>query len=415
VVALVEEEDINMANTFKFGNENWAVKDGKVLAYNDENNAFKPLPFTFARSSSATRVDNEGLIKTTNSGFARIDFQNNTSGHLLLEPSSTNLVTHSEDFSDSTSWNVFAMTVTSDNVTSPYGTQTADKIEATGNGSIRTQPSFTVSDAYSFSIFVKKGNSRYVTLRSFAFTTSVIIGFDLDTVTAQTGGVIEQYPNDWYRLSISKDVSSDADKNGFFYIYLPDSLGSASSVSGNFAYFFGAQLEDLTYPSSYIPTTGSTVTRAAETCNSAGNSTVFNDSEGVLYAEISAFINGGGGDRTISISDGSQSNSIQLLLHNTASRINFRVRDGGSLEVNISDLETNQTLDLKVACKYKSGDYSLFVNGTKKATTTSGNLPTGLNQLAFDDGAYNDFYGKVKNIQVYNTALTDAELIELTS
>jgi hypothetical protein len=414
-VALVEEEDINMANTFKFGNENWAVKDGKVLAYNDENNAFKPLPFTFARSSSATRVDNEGLIKTTDSGFARIDFLNNTSGHLLLEPSSTNLVTHSEDFSDSTSWNVFAMTVTSDNVTSPYGTQTADKIEATGNGSIRTQPSFTVSDAYSFSIFVKKGNSRYVTLRSFAFTTSVIIGFDLDTVTAQTGGVIEQYPNDWYRLSISKDVSSDADKNGFFYIYLPDSLGSASSVSGNFAYFFGAQLEDLTYPSSYIPTTGSTVTRAAETCDSAGNSTVFNDSEGVLYAEISAFINGGGGDRTISISDGSQSNSIQLLLHNTASRINFRVRDGGSLEVNISDLETNQTLDLKVACKYKSGDYSLFVNGTKKATTTSGNLPTGLNQLAFDDGAYNDFYGKVKNIQVYNTALTDAELIELTS
>tara|TARA_R100000426_G_scaffold67083_1_gene46744 strand:- start:285 stop:578 length:294 start_codon:yes stop_codon:yes gene_type:complete len=70
----VEEEDINMANTFKFGNENWAVKDGKVLAYNDENNAFKPLPFTFARSSSATRVDNEGLIKTTDSGFARIDF-----------------------------------------------------------------------------------------------------------------------------------------------------------------------------------------------------------------------------------------------------------------------------------------------------------------------------------------------------
>jgi hypothetical protein len=191
--------------------------------------------------------------------------------------------------------------------------------------------------------------------------------------------------------------------------------GKGDVVESGDIYIFGSQLEAGSFPTSYIPTTGSTVTRAAETCNSAGNSTVFNDSEGVLYAEISAFINGGGGDRTISISDGSQSNSIQLLLHNTASRINFRVRDGGSLEVNISDLETNQTLDLKVACKYKSGDYSLFVNGTKKATTTSGNLPTGLNQLAFDDGAYNDFYGKVKNIQVYNTALTDAELIELTS
>jgi hypothetical protein len=416
VVALVEEEDINMANTFKFGNENWAVKDGKVLAYNDENNAFKPLPFTFARSSSATRVDNEGLIKTTDSGFARIDFLNNTSGHLLLEPSSTNLVTHSEDFSNSTSWLVSAMTVTSDNVTSPYGTKTADKVEATGNGSIRTQPSFTVSDAYSFSIFVKKGNSRYVTLRSFAFTTSVIIGFDLDTVTAQTGGVIEQYSNDWYRLSISKDVSSDADKNGFFYIYLPDTLGNASTVSGNFAYFFGAQLEDLTYPSSYIPTTGSTVTRVAETCNSAGNSTVFNDSEGVLYWECSSLFDDST-LRIISVSDGSQNNTVQLYFDSSSNRIRGAVREGSGTYQCILDFNTSDTTNFfKVALKYKQNDFALWVNGIQIATDTNGNAPTGLNTLNFDSGSgSNDFFGKIKNVQVYNTALTDAELIELTS
>ena len=34
-----------MANTFKFGNSNWAVRDGLALAYNDESNNFKPLPF----------------------------------------------------------------------------------------------------------------------------------------------------------------------------------------------------------------------------------------------------------------------------------------------------------------------------------------------------------------------------------
>jgi hypothetical protein len=416
VVALVEQGDINMANTFKFGNENWAVKDGKVLAYNDENNAFKPLPFTFARSSSATRVDNEGLIKTTDSGFARIDFLNNTSGHLLLEPSSTNLVTHSEDFSNSTSWLVSAMTVTSDNVTSPYGTKTADKVEATGNGSIRTQPSFTVSDAYSFSIFVKKGNSRYVTLRSFAFTTSVIIGFDLDTVTAQTGGVIEQYSNDWYRLSISKDVSSDADKNGFFYIYLPDTLGNASTVSGNFAYFFGAQLEDLTYPSSYIPTTGSTVTRAAETCNSAGNSSVFNDSEGVLYWECSSLFDDST-LRIISVSDGSQNNTVQLYFDSSSNRIRGAVREGSGTYQCILDFNTSDTTNFfKVALKYKQNDFALWVNGIQIATDTNGNAPTGLNTLNFDSGSgSNDFFGKIKNVQVYNTALTDAELIELTS
>jgi hypothetical protein len=387
VVALVEEEDINMANTFKFGNENWAVKDGKVLAYNDENNAFKPLPFTFARSSSATRVDNEGLIKTTDSGFARIDFLNNTSGHLLLEPSRTNLLTYSEDFSQWTP--IGTPTVDLNNIVSPDGNLNGTKITRGSNVTpLRKSTSDILNNAHTFTLYAKKGNYDK-------------LGLDI--------GDEEQInftlTDEWQRF----EVTSTPTTYNHVDITLP------LSSSGDYIYIFGAQLEAGSFPTSYIPTTGSTVTRAAETCNSAGNSTVFNDSEGVLYAEISAFINGGGGDRTISISDGSQSNSIQLLLHNTASRINFRVRDGGSLEVNISDLETNQTLDLKVACKYKSGDYSLFVNGTKKATTTSGNLPTGLNQLAFDDGAYNDFYGKVKNIQVYNTALTDAELIELTS
>jgi hypothetical protein len=387
----VEEEDINMANTFKFGNENWAVKNGKVLAYNDENNAFKPLPFTFARSSSATRVDNEGLIKTTDSGFARIDFLNNTSGHLLLEPQMTNELRYSNDFSQWDKNNNSSVTLNV--LTSPDGTQNAAQFtyDGTSNGRVEEAIAVDNGSVYTFSIYLKN--------KDISDPTQVFIGFS----SAPNEGEYVTITNEWQRFSTTQTANGSTE----FPRVSCDLAGSL--------YAFGAQVEKSSFATSYIATNGSTVTRAAETCNSAGNSTVFNDSEGVLYAEISAFINGGGGDRTISISDGSQSNSIQLLLHNTASRINFRVRDGGSLEVNISDLETNQTLDLKVACKYKSGDYSLFVNGTKKATTTSGNLPTGLNQLAFDDGAYNDFYGKVKNIQVYNTALTDAELIELTS
>ena len=48
-----------------------------------------------------------------------------------------------------------------------------------------------------------------------------------------------------------------------------------------------AQAEQGSYASSYIPTNGSTVQRAAETCNGSGNSEVFNDSQGVLFADIS--------------------------------------------------------------------------------------------------------------------------------
>ena len=42
---------------------------------------------------------------------------------------------------------------------------------------------------------------------------------------------------------------------------------------------------------SYIPTNGSTATRLADTASGSGNSEVFNDSEGVLFADIAALAN----------------------------------------------------------------------------------------------------------------------------
>ena len=51
-----------MANTLKFGNGEWYGKKDTILAYNDENSNYKPLPFDFSRASSATRVNKDGLI-----------------------------------------------------------------------------------------------------------------------------------------------------------------------------------------------------------------------------------------------------------------------------------------------------------------------------------------------------------------
>ena len=69
---------------------------------------------------------------------------------------------------------------------------------------------------------------------------------------------------------------------------------------------WGAQLEAGSYETSYIPTYGSSVTRTGELCNNAGSASTFNDSEGVLYAEIKA-LNETGGNRYISLSDGTDS------------------------------------------------------------------------------------------------------------
>ena len=74
------------------------VKKDTILAYNDENYNYKPLPFNFERDSSATVVNKDGLIETVGSGEPRIDYKDDSKGALLLEPSRTNLISYVRRF-----------------------------------------------------------------------------------------------------------------------------------------------------------------------------------------------------------------------------------------------------------------------------------------------------------------------------
>ena len=119
-----------MANTLKLGAGKWATGKDTVLSFNDENGNFKPLPFSFSRASSATVVNQSGLIETVGSGEPRIDFKDNTKGALLLEPQRTNKITYSEDFSElSTGGNMTIET----GFLAPDGTLNARKITCTDN------------------------------------------------------------------------------------------------------------------------------------------------------------------------------------------------------------------------------------------------------------------------------------------
>jgi len=403
-----------MSNTLKFGGGIWATKEGSTLAYNDENNNYKPLPFTTTRNSIATRVNKQGLIEVVGNDIPRIDFKDSADGALLLENSATNLVTHSEDASQ---WLNVNEIITKDEIISPDGTLSADKFEFTGNGSIRPNTSqLTFIDNYVFSVFIKKGNSRYVTLQARFFTTSSTIGFDLDNATAESGGVIENYGNDWFRLSLTNNVTGDADRTGVFYVYLPNELGSMTSVSGNYAYVWGAQISEGSYVTSYIPTNGSTATRLADTANGSGNSEVFNDSEGVLFADISAFVGAGGGTRRIEVSNAvAASQYVRLQIANGDGSL-YGIVNNGTQQFLFNATSFNATLSNKISLKYKQNDFSLFLNGFEVGSSNVGNtFANGILTQANFSSTLSEFYGKTKELGYYDTALTDLELETLTS
>ena len=399
-----------MAQTLKFGNGTFATKKGSTLAYNDEGGNFKPLPFTTTRDSIGTRVNKEGLIEVVGNDVPRIDYTDSADGVLLLEPQRTNLITYSEDFNNA-SWLKTNLNITKDIEIAPNGLLNASKILQTVSGGY-ARINTTLAGSETFSLFAKKGDLTDLKL----FLGGDYSYFDLENgvVLLASGSTfvssnIESFNNDWYRCSITSSYS------GGTSIRFQGTNGTNDNSLG-FIYTYGAQLEQGSYPTSYIPTNGSTVTRQADTANGAGNSEVFNDSEGVFYLNIAALVNSDT-PRAISISDGTLSNRVYIY-YSTNNNIEAAIKVSGTDQAAFTVNLTDSTLFNKIAIKYKENDFAIWVNGIEVDSDLSGSIfnANTLTELAFDlgDGS-NDLYGKTKELGYYDEILTDLELEYLTS
>ena len=406
-----------MAQKLKFGNGTWANKEGSTLAYNDENNNYKPLPFSFTRNSIATRVNKEGLIEVVGNDKPRIDYTDSADGVLLLEPSRTNVAFPSENFS------VFgsgSSTIVTNQSISPDGTMSADKIYPNSNGSyIGKYLNIGASTTGVVSCFVKQSNKRYAILGTDNNATYSCI-FDLQTGTVSSQATnytakIENYGNGWYRISAAYTSSAAA---AYPFIGVADATdGSVTVDNTNGLFIWGFQYElNSSYPTSYIPTSGSSVTRAAETANGAGNSEVFNDSEGVLMAEISALDNDGT-DRFISLTDGSNDNRVLFGYRSISNQVFARIEGNNSASVDLTTVLSDTKINAKITISYDSSyNYKMFVNGFLVDSAVGSDNMVGLDRIDFTDASGgSDFYGKTKEIGYYDEILTDSELEYLTS
>jgi len=412
-----------MANTFKFGNGNWAVKDGAALAYNDENNNFKPLPFTFTRSSSATRVNKDGLIEVIGQNKPRIDFLNNTSGHLMLEPTRTNFLTYSEEFE---SWSSGSSYVTANQAVSPDGKTTAD--ELTKNGSfVQIQNTASVSSGvdWVFSLFAKKNTTSYITMRIATGSNDVRKYINLDTnETGDSGGnqtgfistTIEDYSNGWKRISIRVTTGGT-----LAYCNLYAGQAGNTTYDGE-VYIWGSQLESGQYQSSYIPTSGSSssVTRSDEYAIDAGNSNVFSDTELSWFLDIEGFAEDGT-TRYISISDGGGSpytNGYAIQYRSDGALRIFR--NGLDFADAICVVDIDQTIRQKIAIRFKQNDMKVYINGVSQSLNGSYVFQSmsGIDIMKTtqqNSTTANAFDGKIYEMRVWNEALSDSQLQALTS
>jgi len=368
---------------------------------------------------SVTDISIKDVTFSEDVDLPRIDYTGGV-GHILLEPASTNLVTYSEDF---TQWGNARTTDTSNQATSPDGTNNATYLEQnsgqTTAGSVYLSSTIS-SGTNTLSVFAKKKEKDFIVLydsntaRTYFDLNNGSIGTTPSGVTAN----IENYGNGWYRCSATFTASSSGSQNSAFYLADNDSAAPIADSGG--IYIYGAQLEELSYATSYIPThTGTTVTRDAETLDGSGNDTLINSTEGVLYAEISKAQTDNDDYILISLNDGTDSDDVVTVGFDSDDDFFIGVRTSASYDWLYNATTATANTFYKMAIRYKSGDIKAYIDGSPISPSSGSDgasftFGDDLDNLSFDFGGNNPFYGKVKCLAVFDEVLEDDELEILT-
>jgi len=353
------------------------------------------------RATAATRVDENGLVADVLSNVPRIDYTGGGCPHILAEPQRTNLIPYSEDL---TQWNKGNLTISSDAIVSPDGTQNADTLNVIDdNDFIYEGATTTASTEYVFTFYVKRGTIAESSLKLAIYddTNNAFIVSDISYSASDS---------EWTRVTQSFTTPVGC------ILIRAYAFRNSSTTLGTFS-VWGAQLEEGSYATSYIPNFGTAlgVTRNQDQFSRDGISSLINSEEGVLFVEMAKFqdaTNFGG----FELNDGTSSNSVSVYTRNASSSVTVIIRKSGTQEWRLDYNTGVNTYDFNsYAIRFSDNNFSLWVNGSKAGEQLSGSTPLSLSNLTLSAFWGGTFYGKVKQLQVFKTALTDSELIALTS
>jgi len=359
------------------------------------------------RSTTATRVNPSGLIETVAINEPQIDYTDGC-GCLWVEAISTNINLYSEEL-DNAAWGKSDVTVTANDITSPDGTTNADKCETLSAPAQMYQAiSVATNTTYTWSFYVKRGTMTDLGAKV------INLDGDPDYVPA-TSYYSQTSASGWTRVSFTFTTGTNGGNTYFYPI-------NASGVTGT-VYLWGFQLEQhtirMSMESSYIPTTSAAVTRNMSVFDKTGLTSTIGSTEGVLFCEMALFWNGTGTPSSRQKMMGWKNVDGRAILGTWGgSWFCWLAGAGGNAIFSLTPAIT-ETSFVKMAVKYKAGDQAYWKDGVEIATGTDASAVSATQDRIV--GSYDGisdfwaFYGKIKTIQVYDTALTDAQLLALTS
>jgi len=377
--------------------------------------------FTVDRNSTKYVLGSGGTIISYATDQPAFEFNDDGSYKgLLVEPAATNIALQSEDFS--TTWATGGdVTVTTNDTTAPDGTATADKLEITATGGDIVQVITTSATTYTFSVWLKEGNTTYTDISiidSGTVNNRIRITWATGAVSVVGGSPIATKINElssgWFRISVTYTFPAGSAGDVITIYPAGESLGS----SGDYVYAWGAQFETSPIATSYIPTTTASVTRNKDDITLGSASSLIGQTEGTLYVEVDWKTASGTDQYLLNVNNGTSSN--RMLIYNTgAGDLAMLAVANGVTLVNQGVSSSAYSGIQKIAFAYADSDFELYRNGSSIDSVSSGSLAALATLTQIDLGQrVNEIQQANMHIRaaaLFTRRLTDAEAQALTT
>ena len=361
---------------------------------------------------------------------------------LMYEVSRTNLLTYSEQF-DNAAWTKSRLSgITANAVVSPDGTLTADKlVEDTTLGAHYVASLFyAVASLPTGSVYVKAAERSFALLQiikdngaNFASPSDFSINLTTGEFTGGSGAnpTVTNAGNGWWRISLTATSTATINYGIRVSSANADGTGGGSYTGDGTSgiYIWGAQLEAGDYPSSYIPTTTTTVTRAAEVVTYSAATRAadvayidgqnfldfYNQSEGTFVVDAIAQADTGAFRNVLSANDGGFQDSIILDCESTRIAYGYVITDS-VLQSAFTKLNVPTGTHYKTATAYAENDVAGSYNGEAVLTDSSVQLPVNLTRLSIgcSPTSFSQANAPIARITYYPKRLDNTTLVKLS-
>lgn len=381
-----------------------------------------------------TPSDSTYLATTTAARYA-LPYEWDSAGNplgILVEEARTNLCTYSEKF-DNAAWSTTEITVAADSTTAPDGTSTADKITpSTGTNyhRINNAAAAAADTTGTLSCYIKPNGYTQVALRENSSTGSAavfdltgsgsVVGTHAPGGTTINSATVTALPNGWYRCAFSYTKGGSSTSSLGIYV-IDGSWASGDPHSVTYAgdgtsgcYVWGAQHEIGAFPTSYIPTLGSTVTRAADNISLATSAFPYSGTECTLYVRFTNTNSAANASAAILVQDADAGGN----------RLGHFISGGTNNTLIVSNGGANQAFASaggsaggthKFAGAATANSFNAAVDGTiAGADDTSGSMPT-LDSLRLGRQVSAYLNGYIKQVMYLPSRMSNADLQTLTS